>query len=192
MLVWACTNADSAKRAKRLTQFCFFVKRIMFLCFISNPLWMWLKQKNIYMLSLANTFIQTMYQQKKGVHYLCVDPQASQNRFLVFQEPSSTSKFDGCFDPNWVWRSVQARVVLQPLGSLFSLEDSQPWPEMRPLTFLTGRILFPAWTGSSVIYLPPKQPDADGKVSGVWLGALQDAREQLFGSRCAACVRYEE
>lgn len=148
--------------------------------------------KTIYMLSLENTSIQTMYQQKKGVHYLCVDLRASQNRFLVFQEPSSTSKFDGCFDPNWVWRSVQACVVLQPLGSLFSLEDSQPWPEMRPLTFLTGRILFPAWTGSSVIYLPPKQPDADGKVSGVWLGALQDAREQLFGSRCAACVCYEE
>lgn len=56
--------------------------------------------KKIYMLILVNTFIQTMYQQKKGVHYLCVDPQASQNHFLVFEEPSSTSKFDGCFDPN--------------------------------------------------------------------------------------------
>lgn len=194
MLVWACTNADSAKRAKRLTQFCFFVN-----AFFVNVFMLHFKStvnvveaKTIYMLSLENTSIQTMYQQKKGVHYLCVDLRASQNRFLVFQEPSSTSKFDGCFDPNWVWRSVQACVVLQPLGSLFSLEDSQPWPEMRPLTFLTGRILFPAWTGSSVIYLPPKQPDADGKVSGVWLGALQDAREQLFGSRCAACIRYEE
>lgn len=56
--------------------------------------------KTIYMLSLENTSIQTMYQQKKGVHYLCVDLRTSQNRFLVFQEPSSTSKFDGCFDPN--------------------------------------------------------------------------------------------
>lgn len=191
MLVWAVQMQTVQKRAKRLTQFCFFVKWIMFLLLHFKSTVNVVEAKNTHTESCEHIHSDNV-SAEKGVHYLCVDPQASQSHFLVFQEPSSTSKFDGCFDPNWVWRSVQACVVLQPLGSLFSLEDSQPWPEMRPLTFLTGRILFPAWTGSSVIYLPPKQPDADGKVSGVWLGALQDAREQLCGYRCAACVRYEE